>query len=149
MNSDRFAAKGTLPIKHETKILLFDCHELESTLIAEILVNIGCIVTSVFDVNSCICQFADGKYDLVILDQATSGTDIHNLVSKFEEIDPFTPIAMMTSTSVDLYAEGFAQSNIDFLVPKPFGRLQLFRLIEEAVVFSQRLQRRNRTDVNK
>jgi hypothetical protein len=51
-----------------------------------------------------------------------------------------TPIAMMATLAVEFYEKKFGDSNIDFLMVKPFELVQLQKLVEEAVELAERLK---------
>ena len=129
-----------LPIHEPIEILLLDDNNIERELIKELLINIGCNVTSVSTEKECLLRFTYNEYDMVLFDQNISGTDIDSFVTKLAEINLFTPIAMMVSMDIDFYAEKYSRSNIDFLISKPFGYAQLQELVEDVIEFSQRLK---------
>jgi hypothetical protein len=61
--------------------------------------------------------------------------DVHHFVARLADANLLTFIAMMVAVS----AEEFRESNIDFLIPEPFGYAQLEKLVEEAGVLCRRL----------
>jgi hypothetical protein len=48
---------------------------------------------------------------------------------------------MMATLDVEFYEEKYGDSNIDFLLVKPFELAQLRNLVEEAVELCERLKR--------
>ena len=124
----------------KTEILLWDKHSTERELVEEMLTNLGFRVTAVSDEHDCLREFSSHKYDLVIFDQGLPDLDVRRFVDELAEIDQMTPIAMMATLAVEFYEERFGDSNIDFLIVKPFELVQLRRLVEEAVELAERLK---------
>ena len=122
------------------EILLWDRHRTERELIKEMLTKIGCIVTAVRDEHECLRKFRDRKYNLVMFDQGLPDLDVRGFVDDLGEIDELTPVAMMATLDVEFYEEKYGDSNIDFLIVKPFELAQLSNLIEEAMNLCQRLK---------
>jgi DNA-binding response OmpR family regulator len=105
------------------------------------LTTIGCDVTAVRDEHECLREFRDRKYNLVIFDQDLPKFDVRGFVDDLGEIDELTPVAMMVTLDVEFYQEKYGDSNIDFLIVKPFDLGQLRNLVEEAMRLCQRLKR--------
>ena len=124
----------------KTDILLWDKNSTERELVEEMLTNLGFNVTAVSDEHDCLREFSSRKYDLVIFDQGLPDLDVRRFVDELAEIDQMTPIAMMATLAVEFYEERFGDSNIDFLIVKPFELVQLRRLVEEAVELAARLK---------
>ena len=124
----------------KTEILLWDKNSTERELVEEMLTNLGFNVTAVSDERDCLREFSSRKYDLVIFDQGLPDLDVRRFVDELAEIDQMTPIAMMATLAVEFYEERFGDSNIDFLIVKPFELVQLRRLVEEAVELAERLK---------
>ena len=121
-------------------ILLWDKHRTERELIKEMLTEIGCNVTAVRDEYECLGKFREGKYNLVIFDQALPDLDVRGFVGDLGEIDELTPVAMMATLDVEFYEQKYGDSNIDFLILKPFELVQLRNLVKEAMTLWQRLK---------
>lgn len=127
---------------NKTEILLWDDKRLERELIEEMLFKIGCNVASVNDEVECLRRFGNKRYNLLIFDQGVPYLDVKGFLDKLAEIDPFTPIAMMATLSIQFYEQKYGDANIDFLIFKPFEYVQLQKLVEEAVELSRRLRGR-------
>jgi DNA-binding response OmpR family regulator len=121
-------------------ILLWDKHRTERELIKEMLTEIGCNVTAVRDEHECLRKFREGKYNLVIFDQDLPDLDVRGFVGDLGEIDELTPVAMMATLDVEFYEQKYGDSNIDFLILKPFELVQLRNLVKEAMTLWQRLK---------
>jgi DNA-binding NtrC family response regulator len=130
-----------LPDDKKIEILLWDGHRTERELIREMLTTIGCNVTAVRDEQECLRKFRDGKYNLVVFDQALPDLDVRGFADDLGEIDELTPVAMMATLDVEFYEEKYGDSNIDFLLVKPFELAQLRNLVEEAVELCERLKK--------
>jgi DNA-binding response OmpR family regulator len=131
----------TLPNDKKIEILLWDRYRTERELVNEMLTKIGCDVTAVRDEHECLRKFRDRKYNLVIFDQDLPDLDVRGFVDDLGEIDELTPVAMMVTLDVEFYQEKYGDSNIDFLIVKPFDLGQLRNLVEEAMRLCQRLKR--------
>jgi DNA-binding response OmpR family regulator len=131
----------TLPNDKKIEILLWDKHRTEREVVNEMLTKIGCDVTAVRDEHECLREFRDRKYNLVIFDQDLPTFDVRGFVDDLGEIDELTPVAMMVTLDVEFYQEKYGDSNIDFLIVKPFDLGQLRNLVEEAMRLCQRLKR--------
>jgi len=130
-----------LPNDKKIEILLWDKHRIERELIKEMLTKIGCNVAAVHDEHECLRKFRDRKYNLVIFDQGLPDLDVRGFVDDLGEIDELTPVAMMATLDVEFYEQKYGDSNIDFLLVKPFELVQLRNLVEEAMGLCQRLKR--------
>lgn len=124
----------------KTEILLWDQNTTERELVEEMLTHIGCNVTAVGKEDDCLTEFRNRKYDLVIFDQGLPELDVVQFVNELADIDQMIPIAMMATLDVEFYEKRYGDSNIDFLIVKPFELVQLQRLVEEAVELSERLK---------
>ena len=124
----------------KTEILLWDKNSTERELVEEMLTNLGFKVTAVSGEHDCLREFSNHKYDLVIFDQGLPDLDVRKFVDELAEINQMTPIAMMATLAVEFYEKRFGDSNIDFLIVKPFELVQLRRLVEEAVELAERLK---------
>ena len=135
---------GSSPLPNDKKIeiLLWDKHRTERELIKEMLTKIGCNVAAVRDEHECLRKFRDRKYNLVIFDQGLPDLDVRGFVDDLGEIDELTPVAMMATLDVEFYEQKYGDSNIDFLIVKPFELVQLRNLVEEAKRLCQRLKGR-------
>ena len=129
-----------MPNDKKIEILLWDGHRTERELIREMLTKVGCNVTAVRDEQECLRKFGDRKYNLVIFDQDLPDLDVRGFADDLGEIDELTPVAMMATLDVEFYEEKYGDSNIDFLIVKPFELAQLRNLVEEAMSLCQRLK---------
>ena len=129
-----------MPNDKQIEILLWDRHRTERELIREMLTTIGCNVTTARDEQDCLSKFRVRKYNLVIFDQGLPDLDVRGFVDDLGEIDELTPVAMMATLDVEFYEEKYGDSNIDFLIVKPFELAQLRNLVEEAMNLCQRLK---------
>ena len=129
-----------MPNDKKIEILLWDRHRTERELIKEMLTKVGCNVTAVRDEYECLRKFGERKYNLVIFDQNLPDLDVRGFVDDLGEIDELTPVAMMATLDVEFYEQKYGDSNIDFLILKPFELVQLRNLVKEAMTLWQRLK---------
>ena len=124
----------------KTEILLWDKHTTERELVEEMLTTLGFKVTAVSKEHDCLREFSNRKYDLVIFDQGLPDLDVRKFVDELAEINQMTPIAMMATLAVEFYEKRFGDSNIDFLMVKPFELVQLQKFVAEAAKLAERLK---------
>ena len=122
------------------EVLLFDNHSAEARLLEEILVRLGCRVTLAESANDCLGKMQNAKFVLVIFDHAIPGLDVIDFVTRIEEINLTTPLAMMVTFSSRFYEEKYGCSGIDFLIFKPFGFSQVLGLVVAARKLARRLR---------
>lgn len=130
-----------MPRNDDTEVLLLVSQTEERELIKEMLARIGCKVTDMDNENDCLAEFSQNKkYNLILFDQNTEGIDVASFVKKLEYINLLTPVAMMATLPSEFYQKKYGNSNIDFLIFKPFEFAQLSRLIQEAIQLCKRLR---------
>jgi DNA-binding NtrC family response regulator len=122
------------------EVLLFDNHSGETKLLEEILIRLGCRVTLADNANDCVEKIKNASYVLVIFDHSIPGLDVPDFVTKIEEINLTTPLAMMVTFSSRFYEEKYGCSGIDFLIFKPFGFSQVLGLVAAARKLARRLR---------
>lgn len=122
------------------EILLWDQHRTEREVIKEMLAKLGCQVTAVREEDECLSKFREGKYDLVIFDQGLPELDVNEFLDDLAEIDPLTPVAMLATLDFEYYEARYGDSNIDFIIVKPFEFIQLQELVKEASELGERVK---------
>ena len=122
------------------EVLLFDSRSDQLLMIEEILIRIGCKVSSVMNENECFAKLISGKYDLVIFDHTIPRLDISDFVTQIETIDSCVSVAMMVTLPSTFYEDKYGCSGIDFLLFKPFGYNEISWLVKEAMQYSMKLR---------
>ena len=130
----------TLSTSKDIEILLWDQHRTEREVIKEMLAKLGCHVTAVREEDECLTKFRGGKYDLVIFDQGLPDLDINEFLDDLAEIDQLTPVAMLATLDFEYYETRYGDSNIDFIIVKPFEFIQLQELVKEATELGERVK---------
>jgi len=110
-------------------------------MMEEILMRVGCNVSSVMQENECFTKLISGKYDLIIFDHGIPGLDVSGFVTQIETIDSCVSVAMMVTLPSIFYEDKYGCSGIDFLLFKPFGYNEISWLVEEAKQYSLKLRR--------
>jgi DNA-binding NtrC family response regulator len=123
------------------EVLLFDAKKDELVMLEEILVRIGCRVSSVMRKDECLAKLSAGQYDLIIFDHVIPGLDVADFVNQIETIDRCMPVAMMVTLPSRFYEEKYGSSGIDFLIFKPFGYNEILWLVGEAFKYSVKLRK--------
>jgi DNA-binding NtrC family response regulator len=85
-------------------------------------------------------KFRNASYVLLLFDHVIPDLDISAFISKIEEINLKTPVAMMVTFSTRFYAEKYGCAGIDFLIFKPFGFTQVLGLVAEARKLARHLR---------
>jgi len=124
----------------DIEILLWDKHRTEREVIKEMLAKIGCHVTAVREEDECLTKFREGKYDLVIFDQGLPELDVSQFLDDLADIDQLTPVAMLATLDFEYYEARYGNSNIDFIIVKPFEFIQLQELVKEATELGGRVK---------
>lgn len=124
----------------DIEILLWDQHRTEREVIKEMLVKLGCQVTAVREEDECLTKFRQGKYDLVIFDQGLPELDVNEFLADLADIDQLTPVAMLATLDFEYYETRYGDSNIDFIIVKPFEFIQLQELVKEAAELGERVK---------
>lgn len=124
----------------DIEILLWDKHRIEREVIKEMLAKIGCHVTAVREEDECLTKFREGKYDLVIFDQGLPELDVSQFLDDLADIDQLTPVAMLATLDFEYYEARYGNSNIDFIIVKPFEFIQLQELVKEATELGGRVK---------
>ena len=124
----------------DIEILLWDQHRTEREVIKEMLAKLGCHVTAVREEDESLTKFRDGKYDLVIFDQGLPELDINEFLDDLADIDQLTPVAMLATLDFEYYETRYGDSNIDFIIVKPFEFIQLQELVKEATELGERVK---------
>lgn len=122
------------------EILLWDQHRSEREVIKEMLAKLGCQVTAVSEEDECLTKFREGKYDLVIFDQGLPDLDVNEFLDDLADIDQLTPVAMLATLDFEYYETRYGDSNIDFIIIKPFEFIQLQELVKEATELGERVK---------
>lgn len=126
--------------RKDIEILLWDQHRTEREVIKEMLVKLGCQVTAVREEDECLTKFRQGKYDLVIFDQGLPELDVNEFLADLADIDQLTPVAMLATLDFEYYETRYGDSNIDFIIVKPFEFIQLQELVKEAAELGERVK---------
>jgi len=129
-----------LSISMGIEILLWDQHRSEREVIKEMLAKLGCQVTAVSEEDECLTKFREGKYDLVIFDQGLPDLDVNEFLDDLADIDQLTPVAMLATLDFEYYETRYGDSNIDFIIIKPFEFIQLQELVKEATELGERVK---------
>ena len=124
----------------EISILLWDKDRTEREVIKEMLAKMGCSVTAVRGEDECLIKFGEKKFDLVIFDQGLPELDIDEFLEELAFIDQLTPVAMMATLDFEYYEKRYGDSNIDFIIVKPFEFIQLEKLVKAATELGERVK---------
>ena len=122
------------------EVLLFDSRHDQLMMMEEILIRIGCEVTSVMKENECFAKLISGKYNLVIFDHGIPRLDVSGFVTQIETIDRCVSVAMMVTLPSIFYENKYGCSGIDFLLFKPFAYNEISLLVKEAKQYSLKLR---------
>jgi len=94
-------------------VLVVDDEPSVLFLVKRLLERLGYVVTALTDPVAALEQFAPCRFDLVITDLKMPGMSGHMLGSRILEIEPTTPVILITGAATHLdisaaYARGFA-----------------------------------------
>lgn len=115
------------------RVLIVDDQEVICELISEHLIADGHQPTITLDAEAAIQSLTDSKFDLVITDQSMPGMNGIQLGEVVKEMNPATPVILLTGFGDDLKVNGQMPKGIDIIVGKPVSSGELRKAIREAV----------------
>jgi nitrogen-specific signal transduction histidine kinase/CheY-like chemotaxis protein len=142
------AARGEARTEHEVppgktvlpaSILVVDDEEAIRKNLYEILTLEGHHVAVASDGQQGIEMFRNGKFELVFTDLGMPQVSGWQLAKTVKEIDPKTPVVIITGWGANFDPEKMRECGIDFQVSKPFRINQLLSLVSEGLALRKRL----------
>ncbi|MDR0361861.1 MAG: sigma-54 dependent transcriptional regulator [Planctomycetota bacterium] len=121
--------------KHGADILFVDDDPGLRTVVPIALSKDGHRVDTAEDGKSALAKFEAGRHDLVIQDVRMPGMDGLELLDRLKELDPETPIVIMTAFSTwDIAVEAMRLGAFDY-IKKPFDNDDLRGMAKRAIEF--------------
>ncbi len=119
--------------KKEIKILIVDDEDSLRELLVEILETEDLTVLCCSDAAQALDFFKKNSYDLVITDFGLPKINGLQLAEKIKDINPATPIIMLTGWGSE--SEPFKDENhyVDFILTKPFDLNDLLKMIKKSL----------------
>ena len=121
------------------RILVIDDEDSVRDILSRMLKTKGHKVVVAPNGEEGIERFRTEPFDLVFTDLGMpklSGWDVGKTI---KEINPKTPIAMITGWGVELDREKLNDSGIDLIISKPFNFDQVIHLVSEAMEMKERM----------
>jgi len=121
------------------RILVIDDEDSVREILSRMLKTKGHKVVVAPNGEEGIERFRSEPFDLVFTDLGMpklSGWDVGKTI---KEINPRTPIAMITGWGVELDIEKLNDSGIDLIISKPFNFDQVIHLVSEAMALKERM----------
>ncbi len=121
------------------RILVIDDEDSVRDILSRMLKTKGHKVVVAPNGEEGIERFRSESFDLVFTDLGMpklSGWDVGKTI---KEINPKTPIAMITGWGVELDREKLSESGIDLIISKPFNFDQVIHLVSEAMELKERM----------
>lgn len=117
------------PQQHQNplQILVVDDQPILRELLCEYLQGDLHTVESAGSAREALEKFAAGSFDLVITDQVMSEMNGDELATAIKEVDPNTPVILLTGYVGDTTADRDSPSAIDLVLSKPLSRADLRR----------------------
>ncbi|OAN64500.1 hypothetical protein A6A05_06355 [Magnetospirillum moscoviense] len=112
------------------RILLADDEALSSMMLAEYLERAGYTVDIAYDGLAALGFCRSSLYTAVVTDIRMPGLDGHQLISQLAEIQPGTPVIIVTG-HLDPGAPGDLGANVTGILSKPFNPAELKRRLDE------------------
>ncbi len=114
-------------------VLLVD-DEIELVQVVQtILENRGFAVDTALSAKDAVAYAQASKYSVVITDLGMPDASGWDVAAKVHELQPRTPVVLMTGWAADIEQSKLAQHNIGALIAKPFRGAQLLAVIDKVI----------------
>ncbi len=114
-------------------VLLIDDQTELVQVVETILESRGYSVDSAFSSKDGLAHAQASKYSVVLTDLGMPDISGWEVSEKIHELQPRTPIVLMTGWAADIDPDRLAEHKIDALLPKPFRGEQLIAVIEKVM----------------
>jgi CheY-like chemotaxis protein len=120
----------------QLKILVIDDDEAIRDILERMLLQENCIVETAQSGNEGIELFRSGQYDVVFTDLGMPGISGWVVAKAVKELNPITPVIMVTGWGLEIDNEELHKKNVDFVIRKPFR----FKDIKELIAKLQNIK---------
>jgi len=120
------------------KILVIDDEEHLRNLLADILESAGYQVKTAAHGKEGLLFFQTEKYDVVITDLGMPEMSGLEVAEAIKEIDPSTPVVLLTGLGFQLQAKNNEQRKFDLFICKPFQLQEVVETVQNALNTKER-----------
>ena len=114
-------------------VLVIDDQAELVQVVETILESRGYSVDSAFNSKDGLAHAQASKYSVVLTDLGMPDISGWEVSEKIYELQPKTPVVLMTGWAAEIDSQRLAEYNIDALLPKPFRGEQLIAVIEKVI----------------
>jgi len=114
-------------------VLVVDDESSVRDMLAEVLPELGCAVTTVADGEAAVSSFRPGAFQVAMLDQNLPGMSGVELAERLRRDDSSLVVMLMTGWGKERNTAEATESVIDFRMRKPMEFKELQRLLVEAI----------------
>jgi len=126
--------KAIIPERtRKATILVIDDEKMVCDVLKDMLVAEGHEVIFSSSAKEGIELFKKEKVDLVFTDLGMPEIPGWQLARLIKEIDPSTPVTMITGWGIEIAEEEIKESSVDFFIAKPFQNKELLELVARAM----------------
>ena len=126
--------KAIIPERtRKATILVIDDEKMVRDVLKDMLAVEGHEVISSSNAKEGIELFKKEKVDLVFTDLGMPEIPGWQLARLIKEIDPSTPVTMITGWGIQVAKEEIKESSVDFFIAKPFQNKELLELVARAM----------------
>ncbi|KAJ2957412.1 hypothetical protein NQZ79_g6862 [Umbelopsis isabellina] len=123
------------------RVLLVDDDSVCRNLSSKLLQVFGCTFDVATDGVEALKKLGLEKYDLVLMDVVMPNLDGVTATRNIRQYDTLTPIISMTSNTTDSDIMEYFGSGMNDVLPKPFSRNSLFRMLDKYCAHLKAIQR--------
>ncbi|MBK8167079.1 MAG: response regulator [bacterium] len=117
------------------RVLLAEDNEVNAKLATRLLGKLGCVVTWTGDGDGAVAAWANGTFDLVLMDVQMPGTDGFQATARIRAHEaaagrPRTPVIALTAHALDGYRDRCLAAGMDDYLTKPLKAVALEAMLE-------------------
>ncbi|MBZ0235030.1 MAG: response regulator [Deltaproteobacteria bacterium] len=116
------------------RVLVVDDDPAQVALVGDALRELGCLVTTAPSAEDAMQRIGETEFDLVVSDERMPGAHGTDLAAAISALRPGLRVAIVTGFPEDAAAKLNRGPNVDLVLAKPLGIVDLVHLVEEMSV---------------
>lgn len=134
---DGAPAAGSPQVAPDSNVLIVDDEPTVREMLAEVLGELGAAVVAVRNAEQARAEFANGRYDLLLIDRNLPGTSGDELARELRTIDPAVAIVLISGWESETDAAEIDSAGIDRMETKPLGWNRLQDILTAGVTLAR------------
>lgn len=126
--------------KRQARILVIDDEDPVREILAKVLLSRGYQVAVASNGEEGIERFKQEEFDLVFTDLGMPKISGWEVGKRIKQLNPKTPVAMITGWGMELNREKMKENGIDLVVSKPFNFEQIVEIVSEALELKEKME---------